>query len=77
MKKKPRVRFISPEEAESADVIVCMPFTMPLILSDNLLGNCARCGAPVQYRPHVPRRPVKLCPSCAVAQIKKERDGAR
>jgi hypothetical protein len=54
-------------EAETFDATVCMPWSDPPILPDNVRGSCAHCGIALQFRPDAPRRPIKVCPKCVVA----------
>lgn len=54
-----------PDEAECADAVVCRLLTSPLLLPDNLIDICSKCGAAIQHRPHVPKRPPKMCDQCA------------
>jgi len=46
-----------------------MPLSVPLILPDNLLGNCAGCGRAVQFRPATAPAPIKLCVGCVPAWV--------
>ena len=48
-------------EAESC---VCGLLTEPLGFPDNLTGVCADCGAQIQFRPDVPKKPKKICFEC-------------
>lgn len=54
-----------------ADVpfVVVMPFSVPLLLPDNLLGRCAGCGRAVQFRPGSAAAPIKLCMACVPAWV--------
>ena len=54
-----------PDDAETADAIVCRRLTQPLLMSDNLIDLCSKCGEAIQHRPHVPKRPPKICDECA------------
>jgi hypothetical protein len=55
-----------PDEAEMADAVVCMRLTQPLLLPDNLIDLCSKCGEAIQHRPHVPKRPPKICNQCII-----------
>ena len=45
----------------------------PLLLLDNLIGDCAGCGCRVQYRVTVKTPPRRLlCLPCAVAELPPE-----
>lgn len=54
--KRPTVEFVSTKEAETADVIVCLPWTTPPIMADNMRANCGVCGHLVQHRPTAPKQ---------------------
>jgi hypothetical protein len=54
-----------PGDAEDADGVVCMRLTSPLLLPDNVIDICSKCGEAIQYRPNAPKRPPKLCYVCA------------
>lgn len=51
---------------EHADIVVCMRLTQPLMMPDNDIGICAQCGEAIQFRPHVPKRPRKVCMECVI-----------
>ena len=53
-------------EAEAADIVVCRRLTSPLLMHDNLIDLCSKCGEAIQHRPHVPKRPPKVCDQCAL-----------
>ena len=59
-----KVKVASDEECERAEAVICAPATVPLYLADNLTGPCADCSDPLQWRPHVPRTPPKICFRC-------------
>jgi len=52
------------EDGEHADVVACMRLTQPLLMPDNEIGLCSECGEAIQYRPHVPKLPRKMCLEC-------------
>lgn len=56
----------TPEEAENCEYLVCVRVTTPLHFPDNLTGKCCQCGKPVQYRPHAPVTPKRLCMDCYI-----------
>lgn len=60
---------VSPEHAETADLCVCMPWTYPPILPDNLRGT-SECGTPLQHRPNAPKKPRKICVDCCVQYVR-------
>jgi hypothetical protein len=49
---------------EYAEIVVCARLTQPLLLPDNLIDICSGCGEAIQHRPHVPKRPRKMCMEC-------------
>jgi acyl-CoA reductase-like NAD-dependent aldehyde dehydrogenase len=51
---------------EGVDFIVVIPFSIPLALPDNKLGNCYGCGQAVQFRPENEGPIPKLCMACAI-----------
>jgi hypothetical protein len=61
------VTLVTPEEAEEVDYVVCMPALYANSkFSDNVQGECAKCGCAIAYRPHVPKKPPKVCYECAM-----------
>jgi hypothetical protein len=46
--------------------IVVMPLSDPLIMPDNLTGNCAGCTQAVQFRPDIPAGFPVVCAPCAM-----------
>lgn len=62
-------KVVTDEVAESADIVVCTDATVPLYFSDNLTGPCADCGQILQWRPHAPKKPPRVCVTCAAARI--------
>ena len=62
----------------SADVLVCVPVTMPLVLPDNKVDDCAACGRRIQYRPTAPRKVTRMCVDCVKEEIaEKEARGIK
>jgi hypothetical protein len=59
------------QPGDPIDVIVCVlcDDEHPLILLDNEIADCCRCGRRVQFRPECPAGP-KTCIECAVAMAK-------
>lgn len=65
------------EAAEQADVTICRLMTVPLLLPDNLVASCSECRRLIQFRPHAPKTPRRLCDECAgpiVAREMKDKD---
>lgn len=56
---------------EDCEGMVCMRATDPLMMADNLVGECSECGSKVQYRPHNPKHLVKICLECALPEMNK------
>ena len=53
------------ELPDDAQFIIVVGLTVPLLLSDNLVGVCAGCGRPVQFRPEGAGPIPKVCYRCA------------
>jgi formylmethanofuran dehydrogenase subunit E len=60
------VKIVTDEEAEKAEVIVVVRATVPLMMADNLTGTCSVCGEEVQFRPHAPKTPKRVCLDCVL-----------
>lgn len=67
-----KVEFVTPEQAEEMDVLVCVPWTTPPLLPDNQRGTCAMCQGRVQLRPYAPKRPMRVCVDCAPGVIRPQ-----
>jgi hypothetical protein len=63
------VEIASQQECEQASAVVCAVLTTPLYFPDNLTGPCADCGDMLQWRPHAPKAPPKLCMRCALCRV--------
>jgi hypothetical protein len=50
------------------DFVICLPCPLGTepAMPDNVFGVCALCECRIQYRPHVPDAPTKLCKDCAL-----------
>jgi len=59
----------SQEDGEDCDYVVCIRATNPLALPDNLVSTCCKCGCTIQYRPHAPKTPAKICWECAIPEM--------
>jgi hypothetical protein len=66
------VTVVSDEEAEEVEMVICMPDIGPRYFADDVRATCAVCGIPIRHRPHVPKRPPKVCLACAQQLIEKE-----
>jgi hypothetical protein len=51
---------------EHADMVVCRRLTSPLLMPGNLIDLCSKCGEAIQHRPHVPKKPRKICMECVL-----------
>jgi len=60
-----RFEVVHPSEAECADSVICRRLTHPLLLPDNLIDLCSKCGEAIQHRPDGPKTPPKICDQCA------------
>ncbi len=60
---------MSGQTAELCDMVICRRLTKPLLNRDNLTGPCADCGTQLQWRPHAPTHPPKLCRECAMERV--------
>jgi hypothetical protein len=60
------VTVVSDDEAEKADMVVCLPDTGPRYFTDDVTAQCAMCGITIRHRPHVPKAPPKVCINCAL-----------
>jgi hypothetical protein len=60
-------------DAEEELLIICLRSDMgnPGGFDDNVYGPCAKCGAEIQHRPHVPEPSTKVCLGCFAAHVKK------
>jgi hypothetical protein len=67
-----RVEIVDDDEAEAAHYVVCGRLTTPLLMPDNLIDLCLKCGEAIQHRPHTPRAPPKICVECALAVVRRE-----
>ena len=59
-----KINIASDEECEAADAVVCAPVTIPLYFRGNITGPCADCGDMLQWRPHAPKKPPRVCMRC-------------
>lgn len=69
------VEVVSQEDSEKADAVVCILATMPSPYTDNLKGTCSLCGREVQFRPHAPKAPPRVCIECCVKRLKQSGEG--
>ena len=57
---------VSADDAEEVDMVVCNRVGMPTRFRDNEYGTCSICGFAIYFRPHIPRRPRRVCVTCAL-----------
>ena len=67
------IKVVPDEEAEKSDYVVCMPASSPAYFDNDLFANCVRCGVRIRHRPHVPKRPPKICVDCFLI-VQQEHD---
>jgi hypothetical protein len=56
---------------EHAEFLVCRRLTKPLLMPGNLIDICSKCGEAIQHRPHVPKKPPKVCMECILPLANK------
>jgi hypothetical protein len=66
------VKVVDEDEAEKADLVVCVS-AEGYYFPDNVFTVCAECGGGIQHRPHVPKRPPKVCFRCARRRAEAKR----
>lgn len=59
-----KIQVRSMEECEEADYVVCMPKGSWSPFTDNVESTCSVCGCAIFHRPHVPKKPKKICIHC-------------
>jgi hypothetical protein len=69
------IRVVGDEEANEADICVCVLADAATPFTDNVFDVCRDCGRAIQYRPHVPKKPPKICVECAVNRMKEDNLG--
>ena len=62
---------VTPGDAEDVDAVICRLITDPLLMPDNLTGTCSKCFRMIQFRPHAPSRPPKICDECILPEVRK------
>ena len=75
-----KINIIS-EEAEEVDCVVCLRISELLngkpYFTDDTRTNCAGCGAPILHHPHAPKKPPKVCASCALMLFPQDGEDAK
>lgn len=69
------INVVSNEEAEEVDAVICNTADLWSPFRDNTPAICADCGAAIYHRPHVPKKPKKICVNCALVMHEKEKAG--
>jgi hypothetical protein len=67
------VEVVSAEDAEKADIVVCMRLGASTPFTDNLVGTCNDCGHPIIFRPYAPKKPTKVCLECLAVRTEAGR----
>lgn len=68
-----RAKIVEDAEAEKADAVVCAGLDGEPMFPDNLTGECADCHDPIQWRPHAPKAPPKICLRCGLIRAEASR----
>jgi hypothetical protein len=63
--KRYNIKVVDDETAEKADYVLCMPDGQAEYFTDDVHTLCFFCLRPIHHRPHVPKRPKKICIDCA------------
>lgn len=66
------INVVSDEEAEQVDAVICNTDDRWSPFRDNVRTTCADCGTPIHHRPHVPKKPKKICMECAAKAHENE-----
>ena len=59
------IKVVDDATAEAADYVLCMPDGQAEYFTDDVHTQCFFCLRPIHHRPHVPKRPKKICIDCA------------
>lgn len=59
------IKVVDDATAEAADYVLCMPDGQAEYFTDDVHAQCFFCLRPIHHRPHVPKRPKKICIDCA------------
>lgn len=63
-----KIKVVSDDEAEACAYVVCVLATAQTPFDDNELGTCCKCQRAVQFRPHAPKKPPRICMECIVKE---------
>ncbi len=77
MTKKPKLGFEVAESQDDiigCDIVVCARAedNKPLLMPDNVMDLCSRCGCKVQLRPYVPPGPKRVCHECGLLDLQEQ-----
>lgn len=66
---------VDQDGGEKASAVVCRlaPSGAPLLFPDNLVAQCTKCFRMVQFRPHAPKTPPKMCDECIKPELEAQR----
>lgn len=67
-----KIEVTSTEEAEDAEYVLCVRKNIKSIFDDDEFGLCSICGREIRFRPHMPKKPKKICIECLFEKIKEE-----
>lgn len=56
-------------DGENATYVVCVPASTPAHFDDDVIAECCECGQKVRHRPHVPKKPKRICTDCISQQF--------
>ena len=60
------IKIVSDEEAEEASFVICVLRDQhPKHFDDDIVTTCAECGVSIRHRPTSPKKPKKICVTCA------------
>lgn len=67
---------IDSHEAEECSFVVCQVVDLdhPNYYPDNIITQCSVCNCDIQHRPYAPKKPPKLCVSCAANKVRAEKE---
>ena len=59
------IKIVDDAAAELVNAVICARLTSPLLMADNVIALCSKCGEAIQHRPLAPKAPPKICLQCA------------
>jgi hypothetical protein len=66
-----KIEIVDQEDGDDARYMVCRRLTQPMLMPDNEIGLCTRCGEAIQFRPHAPSGPPKVCVVCMLPEMER------